>query len=553
MKRQRTTLVVSFGSSHFTAARFSASSKNELVLEEYVSRDLNYDYTQQRDWLPAIESAAREVLSSKSLQGEAHIIAPGYSLLVKKIKVPIVEKSRQAAAITSEAEQNLPYKLEDLVWDWEITGSDDFDLDVTLLSCKKDFAEALCQSANRMGLKPLSIRSDSLMEYQAYRQQFPNSSGNVLLLKLGARSSSFVYIKPDGFLFRGIPLGGNSLTMSIAEKLGISFFNAEKAKLKCANSNPEAQTEETSLKIVRHESQQFMNRVSTEISRSTANFRSQSEVVDPQKILLSGRGAMLPGCREHLEENFSLPVEFFNPLEDTQLGEKVDAENVNQDRLRIADMIGQASVTLSISAPATDLNLLPPNILKQRALERRSPYLVAAACLLIVALFLPLERFQEASNTYQAQIEALNREWAPMNSNHLNISETIGQIEKLRSKIYERESLLRSRGAWVAFLSDIQGRLVEVEDVWLDELKILKNENTESENEIRFRLTGRMLDRENPLARVSTNVQQRVNQLLGAFSESKFVNRVEQRTFDASGQGLLKFEFTVVINPGTLL
>ena len=64
-----------------------------------------------------------------------------------------------------------------------------------------------------------------------------------------------------------------------------------------------------------------------------------------------------------------------------------------------------------------------------------------------------------------------------------------------------------------------------------------------------LQLSGRMLDRENPLAKVSTNVQHRVARLLDSFSDSAFIMSVENQRFDASQHGLLKFEFSLLVNP----
>lgn len=556
MTKSRTRLIVSLGSSHLTAARFSYCASRGLVLEDYASRHLDCDYSQQDDWLPAL-SAAGEVLRNMGLTGEADLIAPGFPLFLKTIKVPVVEKSRQEVAISCEAEQCIPYYMTDLVWDRQIMANDGIDLEVLLLACKLKIAGELCQYAVGMGLQPLSLRSDTISEYHSFRQNFPQNPANTLLVKIGARSSTFLYPKTDGFYYRGIPLGGISITVAIAEKLALSFAQAEKVKLRMADpTQPGAlKSEDPSSEIAMGESRNFMDRLSLEINRSMAHFCRQDANVFPQRLLLSGRGALLPGLSDFLKSKHSLPVEFFNPLENVHLGERVDAVKVKREGVRLGDMVGHAWATLGSQDSLIDLDLLPRPIVRRRAFERSRPFFLGAACFLAFSLFLPLKHFRNASVHYQEQLAALDRQWMPLNAIQHDLADTLGRIEVVREKINTFEPLLYARGSWSAFLSDLQQRLVEVEDVWFDELQILNKENgnSGSQSGLRLHLAGRMLDRENPLAKVSSNVQNRVNRLLGAFSESEFVNKVVERKFDASGRGLLKFEFTLVMNPENLL
>jgi type IV pilus assembly protein PilM len=66
---------------------------------------------------------------------------------------------------------------------------------------------------------------------------------------------------------------------------------------------------------------------------------------------------------------------------------------------------------------------------------------------------------------------------------------------------------------------------------------------------LRLRFSGRLLDRENPLSRVSQSSYERVTLLLSRIGESEFVEAVEGERFDASALGILRFDFTVVVNP----
>ncbi len=294
-----------------------------------------------------------------------------------------------------------------------------------------------------------------------------------------------------------------------------------------------------------------MRRLSLETSRSLDHFKRQDGDVRVEKILLSGRGAMLSGLADSLKDKCSLTVDFFQPLEGIQIGEDVDAAVLKRDELRLGALVGQAAATLLPNTEVIDLNVLPPRMVRQRSFQRARPYILAAACFLGTALYLPLAHFQNNSSIYRQQIEALEQKLLPTKILHEELTATLNQIEEIEQKVRSLEPLGEAKGNWLAFLADFQKRLVEVEDVWFDEMQILRdeNENPGGLSGLRLHLAGRMLDRENPLARVSANIQQRVNQLLGAFGESEFVSEITNRKFDASGRGLLRFQFTLVLNP----
>ena len=91
--------------------------------------------------------------------------------------------------------------------------------------------------------------------------------------------------------------------------------------------------------------------------------------------------------------------------------------------------------------------------------------------------------------------------------------------------------------------------------MWLDDLEVIQQGSEKSLPPLfkgdwpGLRLKGRMLDRENPLDRVSDNLQGRVNRMLNKFSESAYISKVQDKKFDTSTNGILAFEFTLQLQP----
>jgi hypothetical protein len=62
-------------------------------------------------------------------------------------------------------------------------------------------------------------------------------------------------------------------------------------------------------------------------------------------------------------------------------------------------------------------------------------------------------------------------------------------------------------------------------------------------------LSGRLLDVKNPQSKVSQESLQRVKELLASFTGSQFIAAVENERFDTNQNGLLRFDFTLVVSP----
>jgi type IV pilus assembly protein PilM len=92
----------------------------------------------------------------------------------------------------------------------------------------------------------------------------------------------------------------------------------------------------------------------------------------------------------------------------------------------------------------------------------------------------------------------------------------------------------------------LQERLGRVEDVWLEKLQVAPGAAGTS---LRLLVSGRMLDKANPLSKVSPETFSRVKTLLASVVDSPFVGAVEAARFDNSQPGILKFDFVLVTNP----
>jgi type IV pilus assembly protein PilM len=125
---------------------------------------------------------------------------------------------------------------------------------------------------------------------------------------------------------------------------------------------------------------------------------------------------------------------------------------------------------------------------------------------------------------------------------------------------------VEANGSWTSFLADLQSRLLKIEDVWLERLVVVwppvSAPSVATSNSVaagpgpagpaptpQLLLSGRLLDTQNPVSKVSPESYERVKQLLASFTGSRFIGAIGNERFDNSQPGLLRFDFTLTVNP----
>lgn len=536
------TLVVNCGASHVSASRYSVDG-GSLVLEDFRAVDLEYDLSMEDEWLLATAQAVKSLVG-EGYRGKATVIAPGYQLLTKTIKVPHVDASKQQQIIAFEAQQNIPYPLSEVVWDNQVIADDGVETEVLLIAIKADVINRFCQRLGREGVSPNSVQASSILDYNAVRFCQEGQTEDCLVVNIGARASNLLFITESGFFIRNIALGGNALTQSLADSLGKSFREAEQVKTAFFGGHTSYEADHPSVQILQNNAQVFQKRLSQEITRSIVNFRRQKGAGAPVKILLTGRGALLPGLSEYLSETQKVDVDYFDPFQTVQIGSGVDPVQLDAHRYNLSESVGEAARLLM--PDAVSINLLPQTLASEMAFAKKKPFLVAAAAMLAVATVPPILFFSQSSGKLLDQARALEARVPGLRSQNSAIVENQEKAQKIDKDISKLESLVNSRSNWIVFFSDLQERLQKVQDVWLEDLKL----NRQAGN--RLQLSGRILikdyDPNNPKASAQA-ANERVNVLLDSFAESDFIQTVSDIKFDNTQPRILRFSFTLVTNP----
>lgn len=527
-----------------TASVFSIVN-GALQLERFTHIDLEYDLSQEDQWASAVGDAVRSLPSGFKGVGPTSFILPGYQVLTKSIKVPYVEESKRAQVITFEAMQQMPYPLHEVVWDYQIIANDGVEIEVVIIAVKRDMINDFCSRMSQAGLPPARIGAASILDRNAYEITHGSEKQDSLLIDIGARTTNMLFVGERGSYIRNISWGGNALTQGIADNLGVPFAQAEKLKVAFYSGQTRLGEDAKNAEALRQNADAFHRRLSQEVTRSVVNYRRQYSVAAPSRILVTGRGSQLPGILEALSTAQKVEVERFDPFGAVQIGPKVDVTDLEVFRPSMNSVVGMAAIDI-LGAEAFSVDLLPDELVQQMRIKRQKPFLVLAAAALALATVPPYLFWHKGAGENAEDASAYASKARPLKTLHKDITDLQNEAKGLSASIASLEGLVSSRANWIQFFADIQTRLEQVKDVWLEELQLEANRPNH------MAISGRLLLRDydpNRPDESSTAGYSRVNALLQSLTSSEFVNGVGGQEFDSSNPRILGFKFVLTLNP----
>ena len=249
----------------------------------------------------------------------------GYSVIVKKINLAVMTETELEAHIQSEAEQYIPFDIDDvyLVFqDLHTNTQEDDRTDVMLVAAKKEVVDGYLDMLRTAGLKPVIVDVDAFALENAYEANFALDE-NAALIDIGASKMNINIISHGtSTLARDVVLGSRQLTEQIQNRFDISYEEAEALKIGSAEAGErQPQLEEL-----------FTNTCTQwvmEIKRALDFFYSNYPDETISKIILSGGGGRIKGIDRFFAEETGIPVTIFNPFTNArQDSQKIDPEYV---------------------------------------------------------------------------------------------------------------------------------------------------------------------------------------------------------------------------------
>lgn len=376
---------------------------------------VGFDYIQhpkilsQPDAIPAelINEALKTFATRNAAQlrgAQIGFVVPSNTSIVKFIQLPPVEASKVGDIVKYEARQQIPFDLNDVIWDWQTMGGGIqeggymLDSEVGLVAMKKEALQNHLRPFTEQRMEIDTIQAVSLamfnfMAYDQFEQRIGDSilerEGYTVLLDMGADTTTMLVSNGRKIWQRNISIGGNQFTRALTKEMKLTFAKSE--HLKCnATKAPDPKAVFQALRPV-------FNDYVSEIQRSIGFFSSVNRDAKIEKILAIGNGFKLAGLQKFLQQNLQYDVErvenFPGLVGDAVLSQPLFQENAMSFAVAYGlglQMLQQTTIRTS---------LLPPEIRTARMIRRKKPWAVATAACLLTGLCFSTMGFAVANST----------------------------------------------------------------------------------------------------------------------------------------------------------
>ena len=298
----------------------------------------------------AVMDAGRVVDAMKELMAEQRvktkdvaISVSGHSVIVKKINIPSMTEEELEESIKWEAEQYIPFDVDDVNIDFHILGEGESaesqsEMSVLLIAAKKDKLSEYTSLVTEIGLNPVVVDVDAFAIENMFSINYdvrPDEA--TVLVNIGASVMNINILRGGTSTFtRDISIGGNRYTEMLQREFNLSFEEAEKAKRLEPMDGVNAEAVPGLLNTVNTE-------IVSEISRSIDYFKTTSTFENIDRVVLCGGSARVSGVSELLNERMGVPVEIADPFSRVE----VDSKLFDTDYLH--DIAPLASVVIGLS------------------------------------------------------------------------------------------------------------------------------------------------------------------------------------------------------------
>jgi len=304
---------------------------------------------------------------------------PGQHTLARFTKLPPVEKKKIPQIVEYEAQQQIPFDLEEVIWDYQVfEDPEGLETEVGIFAMRREILHNHLRPLSDRNLEPAAVQACPLALYSALRYDgWVTDEEPVVILDIGTENTDLIVADGDSLWTRTIPIGGNNFTEAVLKTFKLSFNKAERLKR-------EAQKHKYARQIFQAMRPIFADLVA-EIQRSIGFFTSSRRGVKLSKILAMGNAFMLPGMVKFIQQNLGMEVSRVTTFNKLSASRATNAPELMKQMHSLGVAYGLALQGLELS-PITS-SLLPPEIAKQIVWRKKAPWFYgAAACLVLSAV-----------------------------------------------------------------------------------------------------------------------------------------------------------------------
>lgn len=261
------------------------------------------------------------------------------SVIIKRISLPEMTEEELSESIKFEAEQYVPFDIEDVNLDFQIIGpkEEPGQMDVILVAVKKDIINEYISVVKEAGLNPVIVDIDSFALENMYGVNYEiEPDKNIALLNIGASTINMSILKGGISVFtRDSSMGSNLHTEALQREYNLTYEDAERLKRGEAVENVSA---EDAASVIESASEEILG----EIVRSFDYYRSTTLQEDISEIILSGGCAMVRNFASMLADRSGIETKVAEPFRNIKIPKKFDRSYIEEVAPMMVVAIGLA-------------------------------------------------------------------------------------------------------------------------------------------------------------------------------------------------------------------
>ena len=343
MARSKTVIGLDIGTSSVKLVHFTETKKGIHLLDcaaEALPRDAIVD-GQLMNATAVVETVRHLVEKRKLKTKDVAVSISGRSVIIKKISLPDMDRNALDDTIKWEAEQHIPFDINDVYLAYEILQRrpEQGQMDVLLVAAKQEVVEERADVVRDAGLTPVIVDVDCFAVQNAFEASYGTSPGeSVVLIDVGDSMSNINIVSNGMTTFtRDIGIGGQHFTEELRKRLNISVEQAQAYKVGGHQVEMQGVVPQEVQRILRA----VCDNMAAEIHRSLDFFLATSSEGRVSRIYLSGGTAQIGALTQTMENRIGVEVEVLDPLRGLKVnGRQVDLDLINRIRPSLAVAVG---------------------------------------------------------------------------------------------------------------------------------------------------------------------------------------------------------------------
>jgi len=440
---------IDIGESAIKAVKVRRSG-DTVVIEDYhtVVCEARADAAQGGDRDYRVRTALSELQYQADLQGSAVAVSlAGRDVFPRFIPLPPVEKKRIPEIVRYEARTQMPFPIDEVVWDYQpVTGMDvpGEEVEVAFFAVKKATVYSFLTNLRLARVVPnlVEITPLALYNFLTYDRSFDTGT---VVIDVGAANTDLVIIDGERFWTRSVAISGNDITRALQEKYQISFEEAESLKHKAAGS--------TQAEKIFGAMKPIVDDLIGEIQRSIGYYKAQqSRSARIERVVLLGNAFKLTQLVEYFRKGLDYEVSVLDRLGKVRVASGMDADKFQADLPSYAVALGLAIQGVGLGRVTIDL--MPRELVRERLLRRKVPYVAASLLLLAMPLLVGYQSAATEIARCEAEKGPIEEETAKYRT-LLQQEAAAAALGDLVPKLKAVGEVGKGRDEWALFFDDL--------------------------------------------------------------------------------------------------